>query len=481
MAEKELTYEEEITKQTQFSKIPVLARERFLGWNGNFSLAIAANIASWLIVTGCWMGMLVPVPIAILLSIAGAGIAIIAPSLISRFASRYGLDQGIYLKVVFGSLGVFLVLIPLIVIFWGWACIPIVMFGRISQSLIGIWGGSTSAAYASPVLWTLVCFGLGLYLSWVGPRWQQRVFMVAAPAMVVLLIMFTIRMITHYGWSELMAVIPPYFAEDPKMAFMLAWELQVGCGFSWFLVEGEWSRQCKSERIAFWPNALSWGILWGVFCIPSIFVGAMAGVTDIVTAVMIIGGAWTVLYLILMILANPSSVVLIDYAAGLTFKTMFRKLKWHWAVLTCIPATIALSFWVYDWYGAFVSLISEAVGVVAGVAVVHMLLAKTRISLKDAYAPWGAGAYGYWKGVNWPAIAACIVGFTFSFAIYNPMTMVPHVWSIFGVVGAGIPACLVGGLTYYILYRIFLKPKRIGFPEVPEYSGAEPTVTETRV
>lgn len=481
MPEKELTYDEQVTKETQFSKIPVLPRERFLGWRGNFSLAIAANIASWLIVTGCWMGMLVPVPIAIALSIAGAGIAIIAPTLMSRFAARYGLDQGIFFKVIFGSLGAILVLIPLIAIFWGWTAVPIVMFGRITNTLITFWGGSGTAAYANPILWTLVCFALGLYLSWAGPRWQQRVFLIAAPAMVVLLILFTIRMIAAYGWSELMSTVPPFFAEDPRMAFMLAWELQVGCGFSWLLVQGEWSRQCKSERIAFWPNTLSWGVLWGVFCIPSIFVGAMAGVTDIVAAVVMVGGAWTVLYLILMILANPSSVVLIDYQAGLTFKTLFRKLKWHWAVLSCVPATIALSFWVYDWYGAFVSLVSESVGVVAGVAGVHLLLARSRISLKDAYARPGEGAYAYWKGINWCAIAACIIGFAFSFAIYNPMTMVPHVWSVFGVVGAGIPACIIGGLSYYILYRIFLKPKRIGFPEVPEYSGSEPTVAETRM
>ena len=59
------------------------------------------------------------------------------------------------------------------------------------------------------------------------------------------------------------------------------------------------------------------------------------------------------------------------------------------------------------------------------------------------------------------------IGTGVALSIYNPLTCAVHIPSIFNAIGMTIPSILAGGLAYYILARIFLIPKRIGFPEMP--------------
>jgi len=281
-------------------------------------------------------------------------------------------------------------------------------------------------------------------------------------------------MITYYGWSELMAAKPPLFVENPWLMMLIAFELNIGIGISWLMNQSEWGRSCKSERIAFWPNFISWGVLWGIFSIPGIFVGAIAGLGDPIEAVMIIGGSWTAVYLILLLLANPSSLVLELYFISLTLRTMFSKLTWNWAIAVSIVPVLVLSFLpgAYDNYQSFVTLIGAVFSPIAAVWVLDIMLKKFKMNMKEVYDTSRASAYYYWKGVNWFAFLAAIIGIVFSLSVYNPLTAVVHWSGLFSVIGASVPAAVLSGVVYYIFYRTILRPRRIGVPEVPEYTGA---------
>lgn len=469
MAEK-IGTAETFAREALFSKLPALPHERVLGWIGNSNCAIAANICTWLFVTGCWVGMLVPVKIGIILSIAAVAPPMLWICYISRFAAKYGTDQGIHARATWGTLGSVIILCALIPIFWGWSSIPTVMFGRAIDAVATQF--AISGWWSSAAVGAIVCLVIGVILTNGGPIWHRRAFLVAVPAMIVLLIAVTIRIITYYGWSELMAAKPPMFLENPRQMMLICFELNIGIGISWLCNQSEWARSCKSERIAFWPNFISWGFLWGIFSIPGIFVGAIAGMGDPVQACMIIGGSWTVVYLVLLLLANPSSLILELYFISLTLRTMFSKLTWKWALAISMPPILLLTFLpgAYDQYQVFVTLIGAIFVPIAAVWVLDIMLKKFKMNMKEVYDTSRASAYHYWKGINWCAFVAAIIGIAFSFSVYNPLTIAVHWPGLFNVIGASVPAGVLSGVVYYIFYRTILRPKRIGMPEVREYT-----------
>ena len=94
------------------------------------------------------------------------------------------------------------------------------------------------------------------------------------------------------------------------------------------------------------------------------------------------------------------------------------------------------------------------------------------INMKEIYNTGPTGAYYYWKGINLYFVLASFIGTAISLAIYNPVTCVPHIESIFRVCGAAFPASLVAGACYFVLAKLFLIPRKIGFPPIPQATGA---------
>jgi nucleobase:cation symporter-1, NCS1 family len=99
---------------------------------------------------------------------------------------------------------------------------------------------------------------------------------------------------------------------------------------------------------------------------------------------------------------------------------------------------------------------------------VDILLRKMNVNLKEIYDVSPNSAYYYWKGINLYFAFSCLLGTVISLAIYNPVTCVPHIEFIFRVCGAAFPASLLAGFSYFVLAKLFLIPRRIGFPPIPQ-------------
>jgi len=462
--------ESKAREMAEKSKIPLLPTERSLGFIDHTFVATAGSVATWLFLTGCWIGMAMPVVAGIINVTFVTLIGVIPIAFMGIYFCRWGVEHSIGFIPTFGTVGVrILMIVAFLPIYWAWASIPPIMFGR-SLSKTAEVVGVTSSFWTSPTLWGLVVLVAGWWIAFKGSdsiKWLGRV---AVPAMIVLIVLLTWRMFSFYGLDMILAQQPVGLHADHFLSFMIGVEISIAVGLSWIGNSSEYTRMCKSEPNAFWGIIIGWAIMWGVLCIPGLLAGAMVGSSDPIEVLAGIGGGWTVIYLILLAVANPTSVVMEIYMLSLMLMGIFPGLKWKWATLISIPVIsfFILMPWAYDVYGGFVTMTAAILAPIAGVWLVSAIMTKFMLNLKEALDTSKKSAYYFYGGVNIWAFVAIVVGCGFSLLIYNPLTCEIHIESIFRLAGASIPAFLISGIGYFILARIFYVPKKIGFPEIPE-------------
>lgn len=448
------------------SKLPSLPKERMFSLYDHTCIQIAFSVATWLFVTGAATGMLVPLRLAIPVTFIGTTIPLILQSFFGNFFARWGVDQAIGSRATFGPrLAKWLILIVAIPVYWGWASIPATMFGRAAHQVGEVFGYSGWASNA--MLWGLVCVGLGLFITYKGPVWVNRTFRVASPAMIVLIAIVTVVILVKYGWSHVWSIEPKGYSETPWQNFIFALEINIGLGFSWLFNFSAFTRLCKTETSAYYGTFLGWGFFWAVLCIPGILGALVAQVSDPVGVLATIGGGWTVLYLGLLLLANPSSQVCEAYWISVTLKAMFPRLKWGMAVL--LNASIVfLVLWpgAYDQFAKFITFIAAIFGALGAVWIVDVLLRRLQVRMRDLYDESPSSVYWYWKGMNLWSVLCAGLGATFSLVVFNPLTGVIHYPGVFSVAGASLPGAVIAGVCYFAVARLYLMPRGIGFPVV---------------
>jgi len=460
--------EEERRELAEKSKIPVLPTERTLGFWDHTGIATAGAIATWLFLTGAWIGMAVPVPIAIVVLALGCTIGLIPIAFMGRYFARWGGEHSTGFAPMFGTLGAKIILLAIIPIYWLWTSIPPVMFGRAVSTTIGLFGVQPTIL-THPALLGIIILAIGWWITYRGRSAMVWLVRITLPVMLILIVLISVRMLTFYGWDTVVSNTPPGLAPEPFVSFMIAFEICIAGGISWVGNSAEYSRLAKSESTAFWPILIAWGLMFGALAIPGILVGNIAGVLDPVEGLALIGGDWTIAYLIMLAFANITSVVMEVYLVSLMLMGIFPKLRWIHATLISLPVPILfiLTPWAYDSYGNFITVTASVLGPIAGVFLVHAFMARFNLNLKEAINSAKEGAYYFTKGINPWGFIAIVVGTTVALLIYNPLTAEIHIPFIFNKLGMTIPSILAGGLTYYILARIFLVPKKIGFPEIP--------------
>ena len=456
------------------SRLPTLpiASERPLGWFDLLLVQVSFSVATWMLITGAYLGMATTLPLAIIAGLFGCSMPLAFHAFIGKACARWGVDHAILTKATAGPIGTLILMIGIsFFCYLGWTSIPVVMFGRAAHEALN-WLGVTGGI-ASPVLWSFFVLGVSSYILWRHTNVFKYFFRIVTPLILVLLALITYRMATAYGWSYIASIRPEGFHPDPFISFRIAVEIAVGLGFSWVFCFAIYCRQAKSESGAYYGTWLGWGAIWAICMIPAIMAALVAGVLDPVYILKEIGGEWVLVYMSFLVLANTFSAICTMYIVSLTARTLWPRLRWIQAVaINWLVIGLILLPWVYDVYGSFISLVGSCCGPCGVVLVVDLFLKRFNVNLPELYNETKGSAYYYWKGIN-PLVFLCMaVGTAFSFLIYNPLTLEVHIEGVFRVVGAAIPASLAAGLLYYILARVFLVPKKIGFPPIPKSEEA---------
>ncbi|MFV0435040.1 MAG: purine-cytosine permease family protein [Leucobacter sp.] len=461
-----------VPEDATLNELPLLPRERIWGFWDFSVVNIGLSIATWAFLQGATVSYYVGAKEAIASVIIGYGIAVLLVSLSPVLSSaKYGVEQFVMLRAIFGHGGARLVMITTSTIFAAaWSAILAIMLGHglvnIINTLFGVEVSKTGAAVS--VLGLIAIISSWIILSR-GPVSVERVSQIVAPALVIILVVITVIVFTRVSWEELTAIPALDPEENPHVSFMVAIELGVAGGFAWWPNMGNLARLTRSSRAAFWPN---WIGIFGASVFAAL-VGTFAALVLEITEptdwlVPLTGTVFGVIALFAIAFANITAILSQGYGSMLALRSgggrLFRHMAWPlMGVIILGPAAILVFFpeVVYENYGRFLSWSAILVAPLTGIGITdYFLLRRTRVPIRELYKPAATSAVGYWHGWNPVAFVALAAGAIVYTLLLHPITYVPS--PLFPYMTASIPSCLVGALVYYVLTKAITQPMGLG-------------------
>lgn len=453
-----------VPEDATLNELPLLPKERIWGFWDFSVVNIGLAIATWAFLQGATVAYYVGAVEAITSVVIGYGISVLLVALSPVLASaKYGVEQFVMLRSIFGHSGARLVMTTTSTIFAAaWSAILAIMLGHglvnIINTLFGVEVSKTGAAVSVLGLIAIVA-------SWAilarGPVSVERVSQVVAPALVIVLVVIVVIIFTRVSWEELAAIPALDPEENPHVSFMVAIELGVAGGFAWWPNMGNLARLTRSSRSAFWPN---WIGIFGASVFAAI-VGTFAALLLEITEptdwlVPLTGTVFGIIALVAIAFANITAILSQGYGSMLALRSgggkFFRRMAWPiMGIVILGPAAILVFFpaAVYDNYGRFLSWGATLVAPLVGIGIVdYFILRRTRVPIRELYKPASESAVGYWRGWNPIAFIALIAGAVVYTLLLHPITYVPS--ALFPYTTASIPSCLVGGLVYWVLTKL---------------------------
>ncbi|MGO1538294.1 MAG: purine-cytosine permease family protein [Leucobacter sp.] len=479
----EQTRSESALKQQSRNSLPLVKSERIWNFRRFTWVNVSMAIATWAFLQGGAVALYVGAEAAIASTVIGYGIG----CLLVAFApciptARYGTEQFTLLRSVLGSVGSRIVgFVLVIALIAAWVGLLGIMFGRASANI----AIEFVPALADRSVMLIAVFSLlAVLIAWFilirGARAVGKVQAIISPVIAILTVVLLVMVFTRVSWVDLTAIEPLLPMEDRHLAFMLAVELNVAGGFAWWPVFGNLSRMTDTPRAAFWPNMIGMFFASVVAAVVGAFSALALGSDDPTVWMIPLGGAFLGVFALGFIaFANITTMVSEAYSgvSAVMSGTTKRIAKMPWPVVSAlfmIPviAIVLLPELVYDNYGRFLSWGAIIVAPMCGIMIVDFyLLRRQRLSLADLYTTSKTSRYRFWGGFNWVALIAAAAGAMTYAMLLHPVTYEPA--GAFGLLGASIPAAVVGGVVHYLGTQLVVKPLGLG--------GYDPKLKNTEV
>ncbi|MCY3768003.1 MAG: cytosine permease [Gammaproteobacteria bacterium] len=428
---------------------------------------VGLAIATWAFLIGGTTALFVGVRDGLAAIVIGnaIGVGIVALST-CQGTEKYGVEHYTLLRSVFGANGVRVVAaIALIVFGFGWTAVLGIMFGRattnVSDALLGTNIGPTDLTVS---LAGIVALGLAWAVLVRGPvsiSWLNRI---VGPGLVIVSLVLLYLIFAERSWGELLAAAPLDPFEGRHLNFLIAIELNLAAGLGWWPVMGNLSRLTKSARAATWPNLLGIGCAAAVGeCVGLLAALTLASDDPTVWSIPIAGVLFGVFILLFIALANVTSIVSFVYSTALAARQaaapLAEKIPWLWLTgLVLLPGAIGIFFpeQIYDNFFRFLAWTALAFAPLAGVSLADYMLRGRTLHVVDLYARAGQGRYAYWRGINFAAIGALVLGAITYVLLLNPQTLESEPYFVYFTASA--PSCLVAGISYVLIMKLVLKP-----------------------
>ncbi len=456
--------------------IPLLPKERIWGfWEFTYANSALA-IATWAFLIGGATALFVGPKEGIAAIVIGNILGVVIMALSTCVAcGKYGIEQFTFLRSMFGKNGSRLVyLLAVVGLTMGWLAVLGLMFGRsISGVMVLI---TEQKPDPQELLVYVAAFASILLTAWVvarGPTSIKIFNTIVAPALLLVMCAMLYLIFDNYSFAELM-VLPALDApfDDKRVNFMIAIEINMAAGFSWWPYIGNLARLSKNQRTAFWPNVIG---VFGAAVLGEV-VGLLAAATygdsDPTVWMPHIGGlVFGVVALLFVSFANVTSMINILYTSIVGLRQVvgkqLRQMRWEvLVILFCIvPAVIVfVAPGIYDGFFIFLVWTSALNSSLAGICIADFfVLRRQRVNLRNVFAPEDDPALRFWKGFNPIALIALLVGFIIYVVLFNPQTL--DNISIFQFISASLPSCLLAGLVHFTLTRMFAA--KMGWGDYP--------------
>ncbi|MFZ3204188.1 MAG: cytosine permease [Pseudomonas sp.] len=455
---------------------PLLPTERMWGfWEFTYANSALA-IATWAFLIGGATALFVGPREGIAAIVIGNILGV----LLATFSTcvpcgKYGTEQFTFLRSMFGSNGSRLVYVLAVVFLtMGWLAVLGLMFGRSIDGLSGL----VSAHQTDPDGWLVLASGtFAIVLTAIvvakGPTSIKVFNTIVAPALVAIMGVMLYLILSQHSFAELMA-LPALDApfDDKRVNFMIAVEVNMAAGFSWWPYIGNLARLSKNQRTAFWPNVIGIFAAAALGEVVGLLAAAALGNSDPTVWMTHIGGiVFGVIALGFVAFANVTSMINILYTSivglrQLAGKTL-RDMSWTLLVaLFCVVPALIVCFapGIYDGFFIFLVWTSALNSALAGIGIAdYFFLRRQRMNLRHLYAAEAQSPYRYWKGFNPLALTALVIGFVAYVVIFNPQTLANT--TLFTFVSASLPSCLLAGIAHYGLTRVLAK--RLGWGAYP--------------
>jgi NCS1 family nucleobase:cation symporter-1 len=451
-----------------FTGLPTLRGERIWGFWSFTSVNVGLAIATWAFLTGGTVALFAGARTAIAACVIGNLIGVVLVALASCLPSgKYGVEQYTGLRGVFGRNGVralVLVLFPLAAA--GWNAILAVMCGRAIVNVINAVAGTAfdpnGGLVIAMALVAIVASWLVLVKGPVSIEWINKI---VAPLLAVMSVAMLVLILVQHPLGELSAAPPLQPFGDPGLDWMIAIEIGLGTGFSWWTIMGNLARLTTTQRVAFWPNLIGLFLASVVASMVGTFAALVLGDADPTVWMVPLGGAVLgVLALLFVGFANLTSMVGQTYSGSLAvLRAVGRPAhRLPWSVLAALlfaPAA-AVVFWpgvLYDNFFKFIAWVSLVLAPLCGVHFVDFFLLRRRtLHVRGLYEAEGVSRYSYWHGVNPFAFVAVGAGALTYYLLLNPLTY--EASSLFRYTSASVPAFLVAGVLHYAFTRLVVVP-----------------------
>lgn len=453
---------------------PLLPSERLWGfWEFTYANSALA-IATWAFLIGGAVGLFVGPREGIAAIVIGNIIGVTITALATCVATgRYGVEQFVFLRSMFGANGARLVYVLAVVFLtMGWLAVLGIMFGRSIDGLQTLVSGGDPTVPASPIKIIVAACG-AILLTWFvvakGPTSIRFFNMIIAPALVALMFVMMALILSQHSFGEILdmkPLAPPF--EDGTANFIIAIEVNIAAGMSWWPYLGNLARLTRNERVATWPNFVG---VFGAAVLGEI-VGLMAAVAlgnaDPTIWMAQIGGLVVgVVALGFVAFANVTSMANILYTSLIGLRQVgtagVRAIRWETLTFLFCVAPLALVMFapgIYDGFFKFLVWTSALNSALAGIGIAdYFILRRQQIDLRALFARPQDPVYRFWHGFNPIGLFALAVGFLVYVGVFNPLSL-EHT-PLFVLLTASIPSCLAAGLCHWGLTVAFAR--RLGW------------------
>lgn len=478
-------------QEAAFSELPVLRRERIWGFWDFTAVNVGLAIATWSFLgggtTALFVGARAGIAAIIIGNLIGASLVALTTCVPS---AKYGLEQYTALRSVFGTSGsrlLVLLLFPPLAL--GWNAILAIMFGRAATNASNtIFSANFGPNGPLVVGFALAAIAISWWILYKGPVSIEWVNKFVAPGLAVMAVVMLVLIFVDTSWGEILTAEPIQPFGDRTLDFMIAIELNLAAGFSWWSIMGNLGRITKTQRVAFWPNMLGIFGAASLVAIVGLLAALVLGSFDPTEWMVPLGGAALgALALVFVAFANVTSMVVQTYATALAVLQagggVVRRIGWGaLAAILFAPSAIGAFFpaLIYDNYFKFLAWVSLALAPLCAVYFVDFfLLRRRRLDLRNLYEVRSRSRYGFWGGFNPAPFIAVAVGSLVYFLLLNPLTYDQAY--VFRFVSASIPAFLVAALVYVLFTKLVVQPLgKGGYEEVTEKGVANDTETDER-
>ena len=449
--------------------LPLLPEERSWSFIDMLSVKGGLAIATWGFLFGGATGQLVGFIDGLIALTFGTalGIGLLFFALVIP-VHRYGCESFVFMRSAFGPRGSSLLAVPFVlgvVPFW-MAILASMAGGSAEQLLVSI--SLVTAANEMP-LSTAIALGvlvLGCVVAAFGSEGLRLLNLAVLPLLVMLSLSLFVAVIFSSGWSAILEagpIAPPY---DRGTSFLLAVELNIVAGLSWFGLAAHLGRYGKSPRGAIWGSWLGLVVISLLPCLAGLASSLALGSADPVEWMTpLLGPALGLSMLAVLILANLSSVVGMLQGNMATivqnFGPLARRLGYGGILVALtlaasgivLLATDALYTGFYSIVAFFGAMFSAAIGVLSAD---RLALRRGTLLVGALHDPREGLSYAFWHGINPAAFAAMATGSAVYIAFLEPVSQVPG--PMFAATTATLPAALAAFAAHFLLTRWLVIP-----------------------